>query len=137
MKRIFFTAANLIDGVNPPKPNTTVVVEDDRITAVGTDGKVPKPVANDTVFDLGGKSLMPGMIECHFHAGYINIDSTMDTQYSPAFLALAAGQERGLVVALGFYRCGGSGFTAQRRCRLEGGYSPRSDPGAAHGGMRA
>ncbi len=29
MGRIFFTAANLIDGVNPPQPNTTVVVEGD------------------------------------------------------------------------------------------------------------
>jgi len=38
MKRVFFTGANLIDGVNAPKPNSTVVVEDDRIVAVGADG---------------------------------------------------------------------------------------------------
>jgi len=69
MKRIFFTGANLIDGVNPPKPNSTVVVEQDRIIAAGADGRAPKPAARDTVFDLGGRSLMPGMVECHFHAG--------------------------------------------------------------------
>ena len=101
MKRIFFTAANLIDGVNPPKPNTTVVVQDDRITAVGADGKVPKPAANDTVFDLGGKSLMPGMIECHFHSAYNNVDM-MDTQTSPAFLALAAAGNAELLLRSGF-----------------------------------
>lgn len=28
MKRAFFTAANLVDGVNPPEPNSTVVVND-------------------------------------------------------------------------------------------------------------
>jgi imidazolonepropionase-like amidohydrolase len=66
MKRAFFTAANLVDGVNPSKPNSTVVVENDRIVAVGPDGSVPKPAAGDTVFDLRGKSLMPGMVEGHF-----------------------------------------------------------------------
>ena len=108
MKRVFFTGANLIDGINPPKPNTTVVVEDDRITAVGADGKVPKPVANDTVFDLGGKSLMPGMIECHFHSAYNNVDLAMDPQ-SAAFLTLGAAKNADLLLRSGFTGAVGAG----------------------------
>jgi hypothetical protein len=43
MQRAFFTAANLIDGVNTPKPNSAVVVEDDRIIAVVSDGTAQNP----------------------------------------------------------------------------------------------
>jgi len=111
MKRVFFTAANLIDGVNPPKPNSTVVVEDDRIIAVGPDGRVPKPDARDTVFNLSGKSLMPGMIESHFHAGYINVGGTMDSgvKYPPAFVALAAAKNAELLLHSGFTGAVGAG----------------------------
>ena len=111
MKRVFFIAANLIDGVNPPKPNSTIVVEDDRIIAVGADGRVPKPAARDTVFDLRGKSLMPGMIECHFHAGYVNVNSTMDNgvRYPATFLALAAARNAELLLRSGFTGAVGAG----------------------------
>lgn len=111
MKRVFFTGANLIDGVNPPKPNSTVVVEDDRIVTVGADGRVPKPAARDTVFDLSGKSLMPGMIESHFHAGYINVSSTMDSgvRYPPTFMALAAARNAELLLRSGFTGAVGAG----------------------------
>ncbi len=111
MARIFFTGANLIDGVNPPKPNTTVVVEGDRVTAVGTDGGVPKPAARDTVFDLGGKSLMPGMNQCHFHAGYININTSSDieSKYPPTYLTLAAAKNAELLLRSGFTRAVGAG----------------------------
>ena len=63
MKRAFFTAANLVDRVNPPEPNSTVVVENNRSITVGQDGREPKPAAGDTVLDLRGKSLMPCMVE--------------------------------------------------------------------------
>jgi len=54
MGRIFFRRANLIDGRNAPKKNATVVVEDDRIAAVATNGDAPKPSGNDVVYDLAG-----------------------------------------------------------------------------------
>ncbi|HKD68628.1 MAG TPA: amidohydrolase family protein [Candidatus Binataceae bacterium] len=111
MGRTFFTAANLLDGVNPPQPNTTVVIEDDRITAVGTNGNIPEPTARDTVYDLGGKTLMPGMNQCHFHAGYININSTMDIElkYPPTYLALAAARNAELLLRSGFTGAVGAG----------------------------
>jgi imidazolonepropionase-like amidohydrolase len=111
MARIFFTGANLIDGVNPPKPNSTVVVEGDRIIAVGTDGSAPQPAARDTVFDLGGKTLMPGMNQCHFHAAYININTIFDIElkYPPTYLALAAAKNAELLLRSGFTRAVGAG----------------------------
>ena len=111
MARIFFTGANLIDGINPPRPNSTVVVENDRITAVGANGDVPQPAARDTVFELGGRSLMPGMNQCHFHAGYININSLMDIElkYPPTYLALAAAKNAELLLRSGFTGAVGAG----------------------------
>src|SRR5260370_15551431 len=78
MGRIFFRGANLVDGIHKPKRNATVVVEGERITAVGTNGDAPAPGAHDTVFDLGGKSLMPGMVQCHYHVAYANISDLAD-----------------------------------------------------------
>lgn len=111
MARTFFTAANLIDGDNPAKPNSTVVVEDGYITAVGTGGDLPKPAARDTIFDLDGKTLMPGMVQCHFHAGYININSIedIDLKYPATYLALAAAKNANLLLRSGFTGAVGAG----------------------------
>lgn len=111
MKRTFFTAANLIDGVNPAKPNSTVVVENDRIVAAGADARSPKPDAGDTVFDLHGKSLMPGMVEGHFHAGYLNVGGSMDggVKYPPTFVALGAAKNAELLLRCGFTSAVGAG----------------------------
>jgi imidazolonepropionase-like amidohydrolase len=110
MGRIFFTGANLLDGINPPQPEITVVVDGDRITAVGANGDVPQAAARDTVFDLGGKTLMPGMNECHFHAGYININSSdIESKYPPTYLALAAARNAELLLRSGFTGAVGAG----------------------------
>jgi len=138
MKRIFFTGANLIDGVNPPKPNSTVVVEQDRIIAAGADGRAPKPAARDTVFDLGGRSLMPGMVECHFHAGYINVSNTdAGVRHTPTFLALAAARNAELLLRSGFTGAVGAGAPHNVDVALKEAIRQGLIQGAAHGRMRA
>ena len=58
-------AARLIDGQGgAPMANPVVVVEDDRITRVGAGLPVP---AGAEVIDLGGATLLPGLIDCHTH----------------------------------------------------------------------
>jgi imidazolonepropionase-like amidohydrolase len=59
MGRTFFRRANLIDGINPPRKNSVVVVEDERIAAVSSEADAPAPSATDVIFDLDGRSLMP------------------------------------------------------------------------------
>lgn len=71
MARIIFRRANLLDGDRPARPNTTVVVEGDRIAAVR---EAPVETgADDREVDLGGRTLMPGLVSCHFHSSYSNI----------------------------------------------------------------
>ena len=62
---IAITNATLIDGTGAdPMGNATIVVEDERIAAVGADVEVPRDAE---VIDAGGRTVMPGMIDCHVH----------------------------------------------------------------------
>ena len=56
--------ATLIDGTGaPPVRDRAVVVEHGRITDVVAD----RPSRDPTVLDLGGLTLLPGLINCHVH----------------------------------------------------------------------
>jgi imidazolonepropionase-like amidohydrolase len=67
MTRTIFTNANLLDGENAARPGTTIVIDGDQIQSVGADA--PQSPA-DVVVDLGGMTLMPGMVSGHYHAAY-------------------------------------------------------------------
>jgi imidazolonepropionase-like amidohydrolase len=63
--RVAIRAARLIDGKGgPPLTNAVVLVEGDRITAVGSNLSVP---SGTQVIDLGTATLLPGLIDCHTH----------------------------------------------------------------------
>ena len=112
MGRTFFRRANLIDGAgNPPKKNATVVVDGDRIVAVGTNGDAPKPTAQDVVFDLAGRSLMPGMVQCHYHVAYDNVGDLLDLdmKHPPTMLTLVAAKNAELLLRSGFTGAVGAG----------------------------
>lgn len=111
MGRIFFRRANLIDGRNAPKKNATVLVEDDRITAVVTNGDAPKASAHDVVYDLAGRSLMPGMVMCHYHVAYDNIEQLpeIDLKHPATMLTLIAAKNAELLLRCGFTGAVGAG----------------------------
>lgn len=63
--RIAIKAARLIDGTGgAPITNPVVLIEGDKITAVGSALAIP-PGAR--VIDLGTSTLLPGLIDCHTH----------------------------------------------------------------------
>ena len=104
--RIVFRGANLIDGREAARPETTLVVQGDRIEAICPDAAFePKP--GDTVHDLDGKSIMPGMVQCHFHSHFGAFGSgvtapALGLERAPAYLALLAGQNAGIALDAGF-----------------------------------
>lgn len=73
MKTLFQNAV-VLDGVNPPRRGLTVVVEDGRIQKIA-EGSAPSTVG-DTIIDLKGKTLMPGMTTGHWHPDYDNLQLT-------------------------------------------------------------
>lgn len=63
--------ARLIDGTGtPPREHTTLVIEGERITAVGP-ASMATP-AGAQVVDLAGKTVMPGLISDHSHLGLVD-----------------------------------------------------------------
>jgi imidazolonepropionase-like amidohydrolase len=63
--RTAIRAARLIDGKGgAPMRDAVVIVEGERIVAAGPNLPVP---AGATVIDLGGATLLPGLIDCHTH----------------------------------------------------------------------
>ena len=58
---------NLIDGTGGPVlPDATVLIDEDRIKAVGPRPAVDLP-PNTEVIDVSGLTLLPGLIDCHDH----------------------------------------------------------------------
>src|SRR5271168_377547 len=111
MARIFFQGANLIDGEHGPLPNATVVIEGERIAAVGSNGDTPVPTAKDIVYDLNGRSLMPGMVQCHYHVAYDNVRDLfeLDMKHPATMLTLIAAKNAELLLRCGFTGAVGAG----------------------------
>jgi imidazolonepropionase-like amidohydrolase len=57
----------LIDGFGgPPRPNSVVLVDGDRIAAVGDEGRLAIP-QGVRIIDANGYTVMPGLIDVHVH----------------------------------------------------------------------
>jgi imidazolonepropionase-like amidohydrolase len=84
-KAIILRNALLFDGLSPDLiEGATVVIENGRITEV-SDRPVTSKAAR--TIDLGGKFLMPGLIDAHFHAYGISMDVTKFDHMPASLLA--------------------------------------------------
>jgi imidazolonepropionase-like amidohydrolase len=64
-----FTNVHVFDGVNEARiENANVLIEGNLIRTVSTD---PIEAEDATVIDGGGRTLMPGLIDAHWHAMYV------------------------------------------------------------------
>jgi imidazolonepropionase-like amidohydrolase len=110
--------AQVFDGVNPqPHPGWSVLVEGDKISAVGSNIATP---AGAKVIELPGTTLMPGMIEGHSHLFLHPYNETLwDDQVLHEPLALRTA--RAVVHA---EKTLDAGFTTERDLGTEGaGYA--------------
>ena len=61
------TAGRLADGTGaPPIANAAVLIDGERIVAVGPAASVPTPDGAQT-FDFPDRTLVPGLVDCHSH----------------------------------------------------------------------
>jgi imidazolonepropionase-like amidohydrolase len=102
--RLALIHATVVDGDRTVLHDAYVVVDGDRIARVGT-GPLPEHRPDDRVVDLSGRTVMPGMINCHFHATYHNLGSTpapFGLEEPMALQAVRAVNSLGLLVESGF-----------------------------------
>lgn len=104
MTRLVLSNATALD-VDGPRPNTTVVVEDRRIASVRPTIAGFETGLEDRVVDLGGRTVMPGMVSSHFHATYHELGSKVTPfglEEPPALQAVRAVNHLELLLRSGF-----------------------------------
>jgi imidazolonepropionase-like amidohydrolase len=104
MSRLVLSRATVVDGDGGLLLDAHVVVDGDRIVSVGS-GPLVEVRPDDRVVDLGGRTVMPGMVNCHFHATYHNLGSTpapFGLEEPPALQAVRAVNSLGLLLECGF-----------------------------------
>jgi imidazolonepropionase-like amidohydrolase len=101
-KPIALTGADLIDGLGKtPLENATVLVENGKISAVGAAGAVAVP-DEAVVFDVAGKTVMPGLIDAHVHVGNIEVFMDKTRMLPPAVFVHLASRNLETDLRLGF-----------------------------------
>ncbi|MFN2195835.1 MAG: amidohydrolase family protein [Anaerolineales bacterium] len=118
--------ANLIDGTGaPPLKDAAVLVEDQRIKAVGPASRIRLPDAALNELDAGGRWLLPGMIDTHVHVMLegVNIARDMVTPFSQRFYNSTVYMRRTLEAGITSVRDAG-GADAGTKAAVESGTVP-------------
>lgn len=105
----------LIDGHGgPPVRGAEVHVTDGVIVWAGEAGAAPPAPAGARVIDVAGGSILPGLIEAHFHPTYFNVAALedLDIKYPVEYVTLLAAANARLALECGYTsaRSGGSLF---------------------------
>lgn len=89
---VALTHAKLIDGTGSPALlDQTILIEGDRITAVGPSGSVRVP-SDARVIDIAGKTVIPGLVGLHNHSYYTGGNGrAAQLSFSGSRLYLASG----------------------------------------------
>ncbi|MDZ4288568.1 MAG: amidohydrolase family protein [Prosthecobacter sp.] len=95
----------LIDGTGRPAiPDAEVVVQDGRITYAGPAVSAPTLPHGVRTLDAQGGSILPGLVEAHFHATYFNIEELqdLDIKYPVEYVSMLAAVNTKLALECGY-----------------------------------
>jgi imidazolonepropionase-like amidohydrolase len=105
----------LVDGTGEVAiPDGVLVIEDDRIKYAGPAKTSPPVPENAKIIEARGGTIMPGLVEAHFHPTYFNVAELedLDTKYPVEYVTLLAAANAKLALECGYTsaRSGGSLF---------------------------
>lgn len=95
----------LVDGNGgQPVPNGTVVIDDGVICYAGSKQNVPPVDPATPRLDARGGTIMPGLVEAHFHATYFNIAALedLDIKYPVEYVSLLSSVNTRLALECGY-----------------------------------
>lgn len=109
------SGGQLFDGTGAaPVRNGFVLLENDRIVYAGTTGGAPTLRPDARHFDARGGTIMPGLVEAHFHPTYFDVAALedLDIKYPVEYVTLLAAHNARLALECGYTaaRTGGSLF---------------------------
>ncbi len=109
------TNGQLIDGTGAaPVPDAVVVIEDGRIAYAGPVANAGPIAPASRRIDARGGTIMPGLVEAHFHPSYFNVAALedLDIKYPVEYVTLLAAANAKLALECGYTaaRSGGSLF---------------------------
>src|SRR5579872_3383483 len=112
---IVIANGKLVDGNGgPPVADAAVVIQDGRIAYAGPAARVPLVAPDARRIDAHGGTIMPGLVEAHFHATYFNVAALedLDIKYPVEYVTLLAANNARLALECGYTaaRSGGSLF---------------------------
>lgn len=109
------TNGRVIDGTGrAPIEDGAVLVRDGRIGFVGPVASVPADIADVARVDARGGTILPGLVEAHFHPTYFNVAALedLDIKYPVEYVTILAACNARLALECGYTaaRSGGSLF---------------------------
>src|SRR6516162_2207772 len=105
----------LVDGTGRPAvANAAVVIRDGRIAYAGLAASLPAVPPDVRRIDARGGTILPGLVEAHFHPTYFNVAALedLDIKYPVEYVTLLAASNAKLALECGYTaaRSGGSLF---------------------------
>src|SRR6478752_7018834 len=105
--------ARLVDGTGAPAvPDASVLIRDGYIAYAGPAAGLPEVPPDASRIDARGGTIMPGLIEAHFHPTYFNVAqlADLDIKYPVEYITLIAASHARLALECGYTaaRSGGS-----------------------------
>jgi len=105
----------LVDGTgSKPVPEGAVLIRDGRIEFAGSADQAPHIPLEVTRLDARGGTIMPGLVEAHFHSTYFDVAALedLDIKYPVEYVTLLAASNARLALECGYTsaRSGGSLF---------------------------
>ncbi len=98
----------------PPVPDAALVIQDGRIAYAGPVARAPEIAPDARQIDACGGTIMPGLVEAHFHPTYFNVAALedLDIKYPVEYVTLLAASNARLALECGYTaaRSGGSLF---------------------------
>lgn len=97
-----------------PISGGTVIIRDGKLDYVGTAAAAPQTPPDATKIDALGGTILPGLVEAHFHPTYFNVAALedLDIKYPVEYVTLLAAHNAKLALECGYTaaRSGGSLF---------------------------